>query len=201
MVMPFRPPKYWPTSISPTVRAASRNVVRRILISFPLSIRPYATTLDSRCGSGLFRVCALEAHPVFLTVAIDDDVVAGEDFPLQDFHRQRVLDQALNGATQRTRTVGRIIAFTKDQFLRRGSEHQSDFALFEQLVHALEEQINDAHQLIFTQRVEDDDFVDAVDELGAEGLTQCLQGFLASLLRISTGQLENSGRANVAGHD
>ena len=32
MVMPLRPPKYWPISINKSVRATSKNVVRKILI-------------------------------------------------------------------------------------------------------------------------------------------------------------------------
>ncbi len=38
MVMPLRPPKYAPKVMSTNVKAVSRNVVRRTLIGFPITI-------------------------------------------------------------------------------------------------------------------------------------------------------------------
>src|SRR5215469_4466956 len=107
-VMPVRPPRYWPNSISRSVSATSKQVVRKTLMVFlsfgaaptarkvgPSILRgeshqnsleptPLLTRLDTRCGHRLFRRLPLEAHGVLLAIAVDDHVVAREHFAFQD---------------------------------------------------------------------------------------------------------------------
>ena len=42
----------------------------------------------------------VERHLLFLHVRVHDDVTPGQDFAVKDFHRERVLDEALDGALQ-----------------------------------------------------------------------------------------------------
>src|SRR5580693_7849294 len=128
------------------------------------------------CGRQLFRGCgcrllggdALESHLIFLAIAIDTDLVAGQNSPFEDLQSQRILNQALNRATKRACAIGRIVTFAQEQLLGCRSELQRDLAFGEQLVDALEHEIDDALQLLFAERIEDHDFVDAVDEFGPE---------------------------------
>src|SRR5690242_8847424 len=150
-VMPPRPPKYCPISINKSVRATSKKVVRKTLI-FPSILRVrhsrakcrppslrsnldllchtlLLSRLDTRGGRGLFRRLPLEAHRVFLPVAIHNDVVAGKHRAFENLQRKRILDQALNRPAKRPRAVSRVIALAQEQFFRRRLQLQSDLSL------------------------------------------------------------------------
>src|SRR5690349_17404018 len=135
-VMPPRPPKYCPISINKSVRATSKNVVRKTLIfpsilrvrhsrakCRPPSLRSHLdfpchtlllSRLDTRRGRGLFRRLPLEAHHILLAVAIHNDVVAGKHRAFENLQRQRILDQPLDRAAKRPRPVRWVIALAQE---------------------------------------------------------------------------------------
>src|SRR5689334_5498711 len=139
MVMPPRPPKTCPISMSRSVRPTSKNVVRKTLIVFllfyacalahnPLLLdegagtrkpSPY-TLLDTRRGSRLFRGPTLEMHGLLLCIAIDNHVIVWQHCAFENLQSQRILNEALNSPAERSRTVSRIVAFAQKQFLRSG---------------------------------------------------------------------------------
>src|SRR5580693_2821808 len=101
MVMPFRPPTIEPTIIRPSVSKTSTKVVRRTLILFlhrkhrnkdlspqrrqerkSFSRLPLSCFLDSCRCRRLFCLQALEAHHVFLPVAIDSNTISWQYFAL-----------------------------------------------------------------------------------------------------------------------
>src|ERR1041384_6135669 len=134
MVMPPRPPKTCPISISKSVRATSKNVVRKTLMVFLLfyacalahnmllfeheaagALRPSPyTLLDTRRGSRLFRRLPLETHGILLSIAIDDHVIAWQHCAFENLQRQRILNEALNSPPERPRTIGRVVAFAQE---------------------------------------------------------------------------------------
>src|SRR5258707_15787931 len=105
--------------------------------------------------------------------AVDDlclDEVAGLVGGIEQPFRQQIFDQALNGATQWTRTHLRVKTFF-DQEVLRHLRHNQFQLLFGQLgTDALEQQLDDDVHLLHAQGMEDDDLVDTVEELGLEGI-------------------------------
>ena len=121
-------------------------------------------------------------------------MIAVQDFAIQNFQRQRILHQLLDRALQRTRAEVRVVAFGEEQFLGGVGELERNFALSQQAAYVFEAQFDDLDQLFFAQRVEDDDVVDAVEELGFEVAVQrvhhLLRGFVEILLGAQVFSLE-----------
>src|SRR5690349_8045981 len=85
---------------------------------------------------------------------------------LEQLQRERVLDQALDGALQRTRAERRVVSLLGDHALGLGRQLERDLALAEQLLEPRQLQLHDVLDLLRAERTEDDDVVDAVEELG-----------------------------------
>src|SRR3954447_16758325 len=83
----------------------------------------------------------------------------------QDEVRERVLDVALDRATQRTRPHRRVPALVDQEVLGRLGELELQLALGQRLADAAQEQLDDRLDLVLGELVEDDDLVDAVEEL------------------------------------
>src|SRR6267378_5432341 len=69
--------------------------------------------LNSGRDSRLFCRRSFKAHGVFLSVAVDTDMIAGQHLAFQDLQRKRVLNEPLNSSAQRPSTVGGIITFAQ----------------------------------------------------------------------------------------
>src|SRR5262245_50619559 len=95
---------------------------------------------------------------------------AGPELPFQDPLRERVFHLLLDGPLERTRPVHRIEASFAEQVARRVVEHQVDVALRQAPPQVAELDVDDRSQLVAAERMEHDDVVDAVDELGTEVL-------------------------------
>src|SRR6516165_3556503 len=138
--IPLGPPKMLPMNNNTRVRAVSKKAVRRtFIVVSPLPAKP----LNSSCSGRLFGLAllayALKAHGILAAVAFDADVIAGQYLALENAQRQRILDQPLNGATQRPRAEGRIVAFLEQQFVGFGRQLQCDFTFRQKLLDALQE--------------------------------------------------------------
>src|SRR5215472_8046652 len=147
--IPLGPPKRLPTNNNTRVRAVSKKAVRRTFIVVS-PVAPSATILsrplillDSRCRGRLFGLArsapALETHGILAAVAFDADVIARQHLAFENLEGQRILNQPLNGPSQRPRAEGRIVTFLEQQFAGFRRQLQGDLAVGQELLHALEE--------------------------------------------------------------
>src|SRR6202023_53772 len=95
-------------------------------------------------------------------------MIARQHLALQDLQRQGILNEPLDSPPQRPRTICRIVTLAQKQFLRRGCQLERNLPLHEQLLHALQQQADDALQMLFPEWVEDHNLVDPVEELRSE---------------------------------
>src|SRR5947207_9857473 len=61
---------------------------------------------------------ALERHLTFHQIRVHDDGIAGKNLSVEELHRQRVLDEPLEGALQGPRAELRVVAFAGHKFPR-----------------------------------------------------------------------------------
>ena len=106
----------------------------------------------------------LELQVAGFLVGVDDDVIAVENFAVENLQRKRILDKLLNRTFQRTRAEVRVVTLGEEQVLRRVGEFQRNLAVGEQAANVFQAEFDDLDQLLFAQRAEDDDVVDAVQE-------------------------------------
>ena len=90
------------------------------------------------------------------------------DLAGQDLLGQRVLHLLLDHALQGPRAVGRVVALVGEPRARRVVQLQGELAVGEQLLQPADLDVDDRRHLIAPQAVEQDDLVDAVQELGPE---------------------------------
>ena len=95
--------------------------------------------------------------------------------PFEQRARERVLDEPLDRALERPRAVRRIPALLGEQLLRLVRDLELDPPLREPLAQPRELQLDDVGELLARQRLEDDDLVDAVQELGPEAVAQLVR--------------------------
>ena len=124
--------------------------------------------------------------------------------PREQLLAQRVLDLALEDSAQRACSKGGVVAVLGE--LPAGVVGQRDAAvhLREAVVLLSRDQIDDAQQLVLTERIKADDFVHAVKELRSEKVAQSPLG-TASLFVRRAGKTKRVIRprrgTKVAGHD
>ena len=96
------------------------------------------------------------------------------------------------------------------QSMTSGVELEPQPAVDQVVVHLLDEQLRDGPQVVVRERLEDDDLVDAVDELRVEGLLDLAEHHVvdAAADHAAVGRLEPERRllldeagADVRGHD
>src|SRR5688572_20235353 len=105
----------------------------------------------------------------FTTAAdIRDDVLARLDAAFEDLQRQRIRKQLLNRALQRPRAKRRIVALAEERFPRSRRKLQRDLAVHQVPPQRFELNIDNAFDLFLAEALEDDDVVDAVQELRFE---------------------------------
>ena len=99
--------------------------------------------------------------------AITGGVVAGEHGA-----GHRVLDLPLNEPAQRPRAVGLIVTTVQEPVAGRRRQRQLDVALGQPLAQVGQHLVHDCAELRPREAVEDDCFVNPVQELGTEGAPQ-----------------------------
>src|SRR4051794_20047315 len=102
----------------------------------------------------------------------DHHRAAGHELGAQDEVGQRVLDVALDRAAQRPGAHRRVPPLVDQQVLGILGELELELTLGQGLPDAAQEQLDDRLDLVLLQLVEDDDVVDAVEELGPEHLLE-----------------------------
>src|SRR6516164_2631333 len=105
---------------------------------------------------------------VGLWISIDNHMISMQRFAVENSQRQRILDQLLDRPLQRPRSEAWIEAFAEDPVFRRIRQLERNLAIGQQSSQILQPQLDNLHQLLLTQRTEDDDVVHAVQELRPE---------------------------------
>ena len=134
-----------------------------------------------------YPLADLEGHLARFLVGVDDHVVTVQNLAVQDFHRQRILHQLLDGALQRTCSKVWIVAFGEEQLFCGVGQLQRNLAVGEQTAQILETLVYNLHQLFIAERTEDDDVVHAIQELRSEVPVQRTQHLLRRLLKSGLG--------------
>ena len=89
--------------------------------------------------------------------------------PLYQRFGQRIFDVLLQCPPQRTRAIIAISqGFLEDPLPRFRRQYNLYLAVDQRVVDLANQQINDAEQFFFTQRIEQNNFIQAVQELGIE---------------------------------
>src|SRR6476659_9832027 len=101
----------------------------------------------------LARAGALE-HELVGIGRVDTHCVTVRELALEQSQRERVLDQPLQRALERTRTVGRIPAGVGDDLLRVVGELELDAAIGKARAPQRELQLDDLIEMIPRQRLE-----------------------------------------------
>ena len=112
--------------------------------------------------------CRLAVEGQALLAGRDRDRLAVVDLAGEDQLGERVLHRLLDHALQRARAVGRILALLGEPVARLGVELERDLAILEQLREPPHLDVDDAAHLLRLQPMEQDDLVDAVEELRTE---------------------------------
>src|SRR5580704_11785932 len=116
--------------------------------------------------------------------------------------RQWVLHPLLDNAFQRTCAISRIVPLVGEPLPRLGVEAEPDLAVLEQPVQTLELDVDDLAHILATEAMEEDDFIDAVQELGPEMPAHDAHHFLLDRLRVlALAQIDEVFGAEVGGHD
>src|SRR5438270_2218294 len=143
------------------------------------------------------------------------DEITRMEFAFQQSFRQGVFDHALNGAAQRASTVLGIETFVDQEVLRCRRYNQFQLLLGQLNTYTLQQQFDYRVHLFDAQRVENDNFIDTVQELGFEGILQFAEylalhrlvliligsGLIRRLFEADGGFFVQKACANVGGHD
>src|SRR3972149_3038542 len=157
-------------------------------------------------------VPAVEDDAFGLLVDIDLDQISGGELTLQDLDRQRALDELLDRPPQRPGAEGRVVTGPRQPLAGGFTQFHRQVVLGQPLAHFVHLQVDDALHLLQRERGEDDDFVDAVEELGAESGLERLLDLLLGLavgargVPVAAAEAERARagdifRAQVGGHD
>src|SRR5918997_1558493 len=144
-----------------------------------------------------------------LSGAVDEDRIAGFELAVDDAAGERVLDVAPDRARQRAGAELGVVAHVRDELPGRGGHLDGDPLALEVLVQAPEHYVHYLDHVVLDEGVEDDDLVDPVEELGAEGPLQRLPRAplgLAEIDALLRGEAElpvgdEVLAAHVGGHD
>src|SRR5262249_46966734 len=99
---------------------------------------------------------------------IDVNGLAFADFAFEDVDAERIENFLLNGTSQRTRAVNGIVSLACQEFLCRIGELERDLLLLEPFGQAAELDLNDLFQVVLTEPIENDDFIDAIEKFWTE---------------------------------
>ena len=111
---------------------------------------------------------------------IDHNMVAMPHRAVEDLHGERVLHQPLDRALQRTRSIRAVVAGFEDRLARGCVSSMVILRSASSFSRSARRRSMMCGQLLFAERMEDHDVVDAVEELRTEVLAQHTHDALAS---------------------
>src|SRR6185437_16659456 len=145
-----------------------------------------------------------DLQPIVERIGVEQHLIAVHYFAIENFDGERILNQPLNGALQRASSVGTIVAGQKQLTLPRLGHLDGNAAVGQHTIQVRDAQGQNVFQLLFAERAEDDNVVNAVEKLRTKTLPHHLHDLLARsieagfiLQRFSVQEL----RAQIGGHD
>jgi hypothetical protein len=134
---------------------------------------------------------------------VDVQAVARVDLPAENEPRELVLHQSLDCTPKRTRAELAVVALAREQLDRVVAELDLDLLRPQPPCQPVEQQSGDLVDLLLGQGAEDDDLVDAVDELRAEAPAQDLHQIGLQVVErlLAARVLLDPVGAEVRGHD
>src|SRR2546423_7264252 len=133
---------------------------------------------------------------------VDHDRIALANSAIENAMSDTVLDLPLDDALEGTSPELRVETHLCQQVPCGVSNLQRDVPLFQARAQAIELDVHNVLHLLTRDLMEDDDLIDAVDELGAEALfTQSLTYPALDLLLVHAIQLVQPARSNITRHD
>src|SRR5688572_7009153 len=121
---------------------------------------------DGSEGLGMDRATFHKAQ--LIASHVNHHRVALAERAIEDAQSQRIQQPPLQGTLERTRPIHWIIPLTDEEVFRRVTELDRDFAVTQPLEQAAQLDFDDLANVFLLERVEEHDFVDAVDELRPE---------------------------------
>src|SRR2546427_2118884 len=133
---------------------------------------------------------------------VDHDRIALANSAIENAMSDTVLDLPLDDALEGTSPELRVEAHLCQQVPCGVSNLQRDVPLFQARAQAIDLDIHNVLHLLTRDLMEDDDLIDAVDELRAEALfPQALTDLALDLVLIHTIELVQPARSDVTGHN
>src|SRR2546425_11984240 len=132
---------------------------------------------------------------------VDDDLVALAELAFEHPERQRVEDAPLDGPFQGPRAVHRIVTLGDQKILRVVRELDHNLPLLEPLQQVVRLDVDDLLHVVDAERVEEDDLVDAVQELRSEVLPERLGDLPPDTFGQIAGVLGDVLTSEVRRHD
>ena len=125
---------------------------------------------------------------------VAQDGIALAPLASQQFLGQRILDELLDGAAQRTRAVGEVSALGHDLVVGRIGELDVHAVGDQTLTQVVHQQVRDLGQVLARKLLEHHDVVDTVEQLGAE---QALELTHRTTLNLARGKALLAGGAKA----
>mmetsp|Transcript_20104 Transcript_20104/g.33574 ORF Transcript_20104/g.33574 Transcript_20104/m.33574 type:complete len:214 (+) Transcript_20104:276-917(+) len=123
-------------------------------------------TLDR--GTFAFGQALSENHDLVLLINVANDTFALHGRLIEEGFRQLVIQEPHDGPSQGSSSIDRIVSFIHHLGLEAVSERQGDAPLLTSLEGLSEFKLSDLTDLLLVQRLEDDDLIQTVEELGPE---------------------------------
>src|SRR5687768_2578905 len=114
------------------------------------------------------RLCLAELEAVAIGMSLD--AISRQELARENGLRQRVFHLLLDGALERPRAVHRVVSRFAQPIERRIVEHEREIAIEQAAFQVHELDVDDGADLLLSERMENADVVDAVDELRTEVL-------------------------------
>src|SRR6266567_1636258 len=167
----------------------------------PLSLRACSSLLASSMCMGFFLfLCSYGLYDEFTALRVDLDRSAIANGALENAAGDTVLDLPLDDALEGTGPELRIVAHLCQQVPRGVSELQCNVPLGQALAQALDLDVDNFLHLLARDLMEDDDLIDAVDELWTEALfPQALPDQALDLVLVHAIELVQPARSDVTG--
>ena len=137
--------------------------------------RPYFhDAFDGRSTNPLLFLARATERKISV-LNVDGDPIAVGELATEDCVGQFVLQAMLNDSLQRASSVNRIVTLFGELLSSRIGDVQRKAVVFDSLFQPNELQVYDLSDFVSRQRMEHDDFVNTVKELGQEFFSQRLQ--------------------------
>jgi hypothetical protein len=132
---------------------------------------------------------------------IDRDFIAGLETPLENKPGHRVLDHLLNGPLEGARSVERIEADLGDLVERLIGDRQPQIPVSQPSLEALKLDAGDIPDVLATQGVKNNDFIDPIDELGTKVASDFAHDRFLDQIGVLAGQALNFVGPEIGRHD